>query len=152
MCVITAVTKCILPIATDQSCVETPAASGGSSGTNNNNNTTTTTTTTRRPGCDDESCLRAVCQIDSWCCSTRYNKNCVLIAQTLQNDVCSSSNNGTSDEIIIVENDEDDDDTRQSPGPTPAPTPLELVIDDVENVEEEEDGGDDHNLLYVNSL
>jgi hypothetical protein len=71
----------------------------------------------------------------------------VLIAQTLQNDVCSSNNNGTSDEIVIVENDEDD--ARQSPGPTPAPTPLEVVIEDVEN---EEGGGDDHNLLYVNSL
>ncbi|KAG7372253.1 ABC transporter [Nitzschia inconspicua] len=42
----------------------------------------------RPPGCNNEPCLRAVCQADSRCCAESYNAACVTIARTLQGSVC----------------------------------------------------------------
>jgi hypothetical protein len=42
-------------------------------------------------GCDDTLCLRAVCQVDSTCCSYSYNERCVEIAKNFLGSSCRMS-------------------------------------------------------------
>jgi hypothetical protein len=106
-CVVVAIEVCDVPVRDDVSCLQLDSDA-----------------LSRPPGCDNESCLRAVCQVDNLCCAESYNAACVTIARTLQGSACA--------EPVVVEEEETLPPTMTSTTiipatqmPTFAPRPIE---------------------------